>query len=53
MSFNNGEYLAIDFGTCNSVISLIQTNVFIKSCVLQTNIFIKSCVLQTNVFIKS
>ncbi len=24
MSFNNGEYLAIDFGTCNSVISLIQ-----------------------------
>lgn len=26
MSFNNGEYLAIDFGTCNSVISLIQNS---------------------------
>jgi hypothetical protein len=29
LSNNNGEYLAIDFGTCNSVISLIQN--FIKS----------------------
>ena len=24
LSNNNGEYLAIDFGTCNSVIFLIQ-----------------------------
>ena len=26
LSNNNGEYLAIDFGTCNSVISLIQNS---------------------------
>ena len=26
MSFNNDNYLAIDFGTCNSVISLIQNS---------------------------
>jgi molecular chaperone DnaK (HSP70) len=26
ISNNNGEYLAIDFGTCNSVISLIQNS---------------------------
>ena len=35
LSNNNGEYLAIDFGTCNSVISLIQKNVFNKIlCIL-------------------
>jgi molecular chaperone DnaK (HSP70) len=30
LSNNNGEYLAIDFGTCNSVISLIQKRFYKK-----------------------
>jgi len=29
LSNNNGKYLAIDFGTCNSVISLIQKRFYI------------------------
>ncbi len=30
LSNNNGEYQAIDFGTCNSVISLIQKRFYKK-----------------------